>query len=356
MNRPTTEQIMEVLRTVDDPELNRDLVSLNMIENVTVSGSRVELTLVLTTPACPLKAEIRRKVEEAVGAVPGVSEVEVDVTARVPQRGGLPEKESIPGIANLVAVASGKGGVGKSAVAVNLAAALAETGAKVGLMDGDMYGPSVPMMMGVKERPSVSGNRILPVRKYGVELMSIGFLIDKDNAVIWRGPMVSKALEQLLRETEWSALDYLIVDMPPGTGDAQLTLAQQLVVAGAIIVTTPQEVAMADAVRGIAMFEKVDIPIVGIVENMSYFACPECGQRTPIFGRGTTVKVCEKHGVPYLGELPLDPRLREAGDAGKPITVAEPESEIAASFRKLAGVTAATLSVQNLQRQEQEKS
>ena len=347
---PTEQQVIEALRSVMDPELNKDLVTLNMIENVTVTDSNVALSLVLTTPACPKKNEIRQAVEAAAAAVPGVTAVNVTVTARVPGHGGFPDKQPLPGVANVVAVASGKGGVGKSAVAVNLAVALAQSGAKVGLLDGDIYGPSIPLMMGVTERPSVSGERILPLRKYGVELMSIGFLIPPDSPVIWRGPMVSKALEKLLRETEWSALDYLIIDMPPGTGDAQLTLAQQLVVAGAVIVTTPQDVAMADAVRGIGMFRKVGIPILGVVENMSYFKCPECGQRTPIFGRGTTVKVCKQHNVPFLGDIPLDPIIRESGDAGKPVVIAEPESGVAAAFRELASAVAAKLSVENLSR------
>ncbi|NCO39763.1 MAG: iron-sulfur cluster carrier protein ApbC [Armatimonadetes bacterium CG_4_10_14_3_um_filter_66_18] len=345
---PTEQQVIEALRSVMDPELNRDLVTLSMIENVTVTDANVALTLVLTTPACPQRDEIRQAVEAAVTAVPGVATVDIAVTARVPGHTGLPDQQPLPGVANIVAVASGKGGVGKSAVAVNLAVALAETGAKVGLLDGDIYGPSIPLMLGIQERPSVSGERILPLRKYGLELMSIGFLIPPDSAVIWRGPMVSKALDKLLRETEWSALDYLIIDMPPGTGDAQLTLAQQLVVAGAVIVTTPQDVAMADAVRGISMFQKVGIPILGVVENMSYFKCPECGQCTPIFGRGTTVKVCKQHNVPFLGDIPLDPVIRESGDAGTPVVVAEPESGIAAAFRELAAAVAAKLSVENL--------
>jgi len=345
---PTQEQVLEALRSVRDPELNQDLVTLNMIEDVQVTTGKVSLTLVLTTPACPKRNEIRDAVEQAISALPGVSAVDVTVTARVPERGGLPDREALPGVKNVIAVASGKGGVGKSAVAVNLAAALAAAGAKVGLMDADIYGPSIPLMLGVKSRPSVSGERILPLRKYELELMSIGFLIPADSPVIWRGPLVSKTLEKLLRETEWSALDYLIIDMPPGTGDAQLTLAQQIVVAGAVIVTTPQAVALADAVRGIAMFQKVGIPILGVVENMSYFACPECKQRTPIFGRGTTVKVCDKHAVPYLGELPLDPAIRISGDAGKPVVLAEPESDIAQAFRELASAVAAQVSVQNL--------
>jgi len=257
--------------------------------------------------------------------------------------------EPLPGVANVIAVASAKGGVGKSAVAVNLAAALSQSGARVGLLDGDLYGPSVPLMLGAKKvRPQVQGERILPVRKHGLEVMSIGFLIPANSPVVWRGPLVSRTFDKLFRETEWSALDYLIIDMPPGTGDAQLTLGQEIAVSGAVIVTTPQEVALADVVRGIGMFRKVNIPILGVVENMSYFACPECHQRTPVFGRGTTVKLCQKHDVPFLGELPLDPKVREWGDAGKPVVLGEPDSAIAKALTELAATVAARVSERDL--------
>ena len=340
--------VREALGTVQDPELGRDLISLGMIKAIQVRDSTVTFTLELTTPACPLKSELKKAAEEAVRAIPGVREVEVDLSARVPKASGLPEKQQIPGVSNIIAVASGKGGVGKSTVAVNLAVALAQTGAKVGLLDSDIYGPSIPVMMGVHEQPTSDGRKLLPIERHGVKLMSIGFLVPQDTAIIWRGPMVMKAVEQLLYEVAWGELDYLIVDLPPGTGDAQLTLAQKVPVTGAIIVTTPQDVALVDAAKGVNMFQEVKVPILGIVENMSYFVCPHCKGRTNLFSHGGGAKVAEKLGVPFLGEIPLSADVRESGDLGVPIVEANPQSPQAEAFRQLAGKVAARVSVVDL--------
>ena len=344
----TESDITKALTAVEDPELGRDLVSLGMIKDIRIRDSAVSFTLELTTPACPLKSELRKAAEEAVRAIPGVKAVQITLSSRVPKSTGLPERQQIAGVSNIIAVASGKGGVGKSTVAVNLAVALAQTGAKVGLLDADIYGPSIPIMMGVHERPTSDGKKLFPIERHGVKMMSIGFIVPEDTAVIWRGPMVMRAVEQLLYDVDWGVLDYLVVDLPPGTGDAQLTLAQKVPVTGAVIVTTPQDVALIDAGKGVNMFQELKVPILGIVENMSYFVCPHCEGRTDLFSHGGGLKVAEKLGVPFLGEIPLSADVRESGDLGTPIVEADPKSPQADSFRRLAEKVASRISVVDL--------
>ncbi|MBI2371077.1 MAG: iron-sulfur cluster carrier protein ApbC [Deltaproteobacteria bacterium] len=346
----TEAMVLEALRKVKDPELHRDVVSLKMIQDLKVEDSRVSFRFVLTTPACPVRGQLQEAVQAAVAAIPGVKDVLVRMDAVVPSQKGVGgPREAIPGVKNTVAVASGKGGVGKSTVAVNLAAALAQTGAQVGLMDSDIHGPSIPLMMGVSRRPTADPQtkKILPIENFGIKIMSIGFLLDSDNMpLIWRGPMVQQAVKQFLRDVAWGELDYLIIDLPPGTGDAQLTLTQQVPLAGGVIVTTPQDLALLDAKKGLAMFLKVGVPVLGIVENMSYFICPHCGGRTDIFSYGGGRQTAEKLGVPFLGEIPIDPEIRVGGDIGLPLVLAHPESPQAEAFRRLASAVAARVSIE----------
>lgn len=340
--------VRQALSQVQDPELGRDLVALNMIKDIVVDGAKVAFTLELTTPACPMKSQMKKAAEDAVKAIPGVEQVDVTLGARVPKSSGVPEKRMVPGVKNIIAVASGKGGVGKSTIAVNLAVALAQTGASVGLLDADIYGPSIPIMMGVSEQPKTDGERLIPLESHGVKLMSIGFVVPADTALIWRGPMVMKAVQQLLYDVAWGNLDYLVIDLPPGTGDAQLTLAQLVPVTGAVIVTTPQDVALLDATKGVNMFCEGGIHILGIVENMSYFICPHCQERTELFAHGGGKTASDRLEVPFLGEIPLDIEVREAGDRGTPIVEANPESPQSEAFRTLAGKVAAAVSMLNL--------
>jgi len=354
----TREMVVEALSKVNDPELHRDLVSLGMIRNVAVSDGAVKFTLALTTMACPLKSRMQEDCKTAVMRIPGVREVTIDLTADTPRNarpasgkkvGDIVLQDMLPTVKNAIAVASGKGGVGKSTVSVNIAAALAMEGARVGLLDADIYGPSIPIMMGVTEQPEITDSEeIIPIRKYGIELMSIGFVIPEEQSVIWRGPMVAKMLQQFLSGVKWGELDYLIVDLPPGTGDAQLTLTQSVPLAGGLIVSTPQAVALADVRRGITMFKKVDVPILGVVENMSTFVCPKCGHEEHIFAYGGARSEAEKLGVPFLGEIPIDLSIREGGDSGVPVVVAHPDSPVGLAFRKLARDAAAAVSVSNL--------
>lgn len=358
MPEVTKEMVVEALSKVNDPELHRDLVSLGMIRNVAVTDGAVKFTLALTTMACPLKSRMQEDCKTAVMRIPGVREVTIDVTADTPRNarpasgkkvGDIVLQDMLPTVKNAIAVASGKGGVGKSTVSVNIAAALAMEGARVGLLDADIYGPSIPIMMGVTEQPEITDSEeIIPIRKYGIELMSIGFVIPEEQSVIWRGPMVAKMLQQFLSGVKWGELDYLIVDLPPGTGDAQLTLTQSVPLAGGLIVSTPQAVALADVRRGITMFKKVDVPILGVVENMSTFVCPKCGHEEHIFAYGGARSEAEKLGVPFLGEIPIDLSIREGGDSGVPVVVAHPDSPVGLAFRKLARDAAAAVSVSNL--------
>jgi ATP-binding protein involved in chromosome partitioning len=338
---------MAALSTVKEPELGRDLVSLNMIQDLTVSGSQVTFTVELTTPACPLKDRIELEAREAVMRVPGVEQVAMKMTANVRAHSPASAQGAIPGVRNIIAVASGKGGVGKSTVATNLAVALALSGAKVGLLDADIYGPSIPILMGVTDKPRESDGHFTPPEHYGVKVMSIGFFLDVNTAVVWRGPMVGKALQELLRGADWGDLDYLVVDLPPGTGDAQLTLCQSVPVTGALIVTTPQDVALSDVLKAIAMFEKVKVPVLGLVENMSYFICPHCEHRTEIFKYGGGRAAAQRLNIPFLGEIGIDPAIAIGGDAGEPLVAKASDSPQAKQFHEVAGQVAARVSLLN---------
>lgn len=345
-NKITQAQVLEALSKVMDPELGKDLVTLNMIRDIRVDGAKVTFRLVLTTPACPLRKELTDNSRNAVLAIPGVKDVIVETSAEVPQARKLPEKEPIPKVKNTIAVASGKGGVGKSTVAVNLALALGKSGAKVGLLDTDIYGPSIPTMMGIhKQLETTPDQKILPLNNYGIKLMSVGFMLDEETPLIWRGPLVMQIVKQFLTGVAWGELDYLVIDLPPGTGDAQLTLVQTIPLTGAIVVTTPQDVALIDARRAIKMFHEVKVPILGIVENMSYFQCPHCGEKTEIFSHGGGEKTSERYNVPLLGKIPIDPKIREGGDSGKPIVVADPASPQTEAFIKISQTVAAKISM-----------
>ncbi|MBC6422615.1 MAG: Mrp/NBP35 family ATP-binding protein [Hormoscilla sp. SP12CHS1] len=348
-----TSTVLEVLRPVQDPELRQSLVDLNMIRNVKISEvGKVSFTLVLTTPACPLREFIVEDCTKAVNQLPGVSDVTVEVTAETPQqKNTLPDTRGIDGVKNIVAISSGKGGVGKSTVAVNVAVALAQVGAKVGLIDADIYGPNAPTMLGLESaqvmvRESSQGEVLEPAFNHGVKLVSMGFLIDKDQPVIWRGPMLNGVIRQFLYQAQWGELDYLIVDMPPGTGDAQLTLTQAVPMAGAVIVTTPQNVALLDSRKGLKMFQQLGVPVLGIVENMSYFIPPDRPDKQyDIFGSGGGARTSQEFQVPLLGCVPLEIGLREGGDLGSPIVVANPDSASAQALVAIAQQIAAKVSV-----------
>jgi ATP-binding protein involved in chromosome partitioning len=346
-----SDSVLEVLRPVQDPELQKSLVELNMIRNVSVEGGDVSFTLVLTTPACPLREFIVEDCEKAVRTISGVSSVQVEVTAETPQQKSLPDRTGIDGVKNIVAVSSGKGGVGKSTVAVNLAVSLAQAGAAVGLIDADIYGPNAPTMMGlsaaeVRVRQGAQGEELEPAFNHGVKMVSMGFLIDPDQPVIWRGPMLNGVIRQFLYQVQWGALDYLIVDLPPGTGDAQLTLAQAVPMAGAVIVSTPQDVAVSDARRGLRMFQQLQVPVLGVVENMSFFIPPDQpDQRYDIFGSGGGEKISTELGVPLLGCVPLELAVRQGGDEGRPIVVQHPDSASAQALKAVAQQVAAKVSI-----------
>jgi ATP-binding protein involved in chromosome partitioning len=343
--------VLDVLRPVQDPELRKSLVELNMIRNVKIDNGTVSFTLVLTTPACPLREFIVEDCQKAVKQLPGVEKVLVDVTAETPRQKALPDRTGIDGVKNIVAISSGKGGVGKSTVAVNVAVALAQAGAKVGLIDADIYGPNTPAMLGlanakVMVQQGAKGEVLEPLFNHGVKLVSMGFLIDLDQPVIWRGPMLNGIIRQFLYQVNWGELDYLIVDMPPGTGDAQLTLTQAVPMAGAVIVTTPQTVALLDSRRGLKMFQQMGISVLGIVENMSYFIPPDLPDRQyDLFGSGGGEKTSKELNVPLLGCIPLEISLRQGGDAGVPIVVGEPESASAKALGAIASQIAAKVSV-----------
>lgn len=343
--------VLEVLRPVQDPELQKSLVELNMIRNVRIDQGDVSFTLVLTTPACPLRQFIVEECEKAVKTLPGVTGVAVEVTAETPQQKSLPNRAGIDGVKNILAISSGKGGVGKSTVAVNVAVALAQAGAKVGMIDADIYGPNVPTMLGLADakvmvRQTPQGEILEPAFNHGVKMVSMGFLIDKDQPVIWRGPMLNGVIRQFLYQVQWGELDYLIVDMPPGTGDAQLTLTQAVPMAGAVIVTTPQTVALLDSRKGLKMFQQMGVPVLGIVENMSYFIPPDLPDRQyDIFGSGGGKKTAEELEIPLLGCVPLEISLRQGGDQGTPIVVGDPDSASAKALTAIAQQIAAKVSV-----------
>jgi ATP-binding protein involved in chromosome partitioning len=342
---PDAGRVLEALKTVKDPELHVDIVSLGMVEGLRVEGGQVTLTVNLTTPGCPLKTQIEKDVREALQAIPGVREIDLKMGAKVRKSISAPG-DLIPEVANTIAVGSGKGGVGKSTVAANLALSFARAGAAVGLMDADLYGPNLVQMLGVTDRPEIREKRIVPVTAHGLKLMSMAFFLKEDEPVIWRGPMLHGAIRQFLGDVEWGALDYLFIDMPPGTGDVQLTLSQVIPLTGAVLVGTPQDIALADVRKAAAMFAKVNVPILGVVENMSYFECPHCGERSEIFSHGGGRRRAEKLGVPCLGELPLDVQLRQGGDEGRPPVVYDPKSATALLFKEMAEKLAAIISVQ----------
>lgn len=333
----TIETVTEALRAVRIEELNADLVSAGMVKNVQVQGGDVSLEVVYGFPAKSQFDTTRKAVIAAIKALPGVGNVSVSVSHKIITHAVQRGVKLIPNVKNIIAVASGKGGVGKSTTTVNLALALAAEGATVGVLDADIYGPSIPTMLGIVGRPeSVDGQTIEPMMGHGLQSNSIGFLIDKDQAMVWRGPMVTQALDQLLRQTTWRDLDYLLIDMPPGTGDIHLTLAQNVPITGAVIVTTPQEIALMDARKGLKMFEKVSVPVLGIVENMSVYVCPDCGHTAHIFGHGGGGEMSTDYGVPLLGHLPLNLSIREQADAGRPTLVADPEGQIASLYKAIA--------------------
>ncbi len=340
--------VMAALGTVQEPELGGDLVSRKMIKDLVIEGGQVMFTVELTTPACPLKDQIENESRAAVLQVKGVTAVTVKFSSNVRARPGLFDKAGIPGVKNVVAIASGKGGVGKSTVAVNTAIALAQYGARVGLLDADVYGPSAPLMTGALGQPVPVNGKLQPLEAYDLKIMSVGFMVAPDQPIIWRGPMVSSLLRQFLYEVNWGELDYLIIDLPPGTGDIQLTLAQAIPLTGAVIVTTPQDVALSDVVRGIEMFRKLNVPILGVIENMSYFACPHCGERSEIFSHGGGERTSTRMDVPFLGEIPLSIAIRSGGDTGKPAVTNEAPEAQAEAFRTVARTLAGRISVAGL--------
>ena len=341
----TVDQVLTSLKKVVDPELHKDIVSMGMIKDLAINDGKVGFTLELTTPACPFNSDIEKDVRAAIDGL-GVKELNLKVTARVMEGRAVSMDELLPGVRNIVAVASGKGGVGKTTVSVNLALALAKTGAKVGLLDADIYGPSVPLMMGLKASPEVINNKIQPPEVDGVKVISMGFFYEQSQqAGIYRGPIVSGIVKQFLTDVNWGELDYLIIDLPPGTGDAPLTIAQTIPITGILIVTTPQDVAMNVAVKAIGMFNKLNVPIIGVVENMSYLECPHCTDQIYLFGQGGGKKISDDFKIPFIGEIPLHPGIREGSDTGKPAVISNPESMQAHAFSKAAKVIAGRISI-----------
>jgi ATP-binding protein involved in chromosome partitioning len=373
----TKEKVLEALREIQDPDLHKDIVTLGFVQDVSIDGGKVKVRINLTTPACPVKDQMKVEAERLLRALPGVKDVAVEMTAEVRGQAG-PPRQLAANIKHIVAVSSGKGGVGKSTVTVNLAVALARTGARVGILDCDVYGPDIPMMMGLAGQPEATGKKLIPKDRHGVKTMSIGYLLEEDKPVIWRGPMVHKLIEQFLGDVEWGALDYLLVDMPPGTGDAQLSLAQIVPLSGAVLVTTPQAVSTYDVSKAIGMFRQVNVEILGIVENMAGFVVAgtvegaaagtkvaletgtgPAGKESltigangrfetviQVFGQGGAERLSKKHGFPVLGRVPLNPMVRVGGDAGDPVTVTDPESALAREFAAIAGRVAQRLAIQ----------
>lgn len=341
------EKILQALKTVQDPDLNRDIVSLGFVKDLKIAKTKVSFTLELTTPACPVKEQLKQACETALLAIDGIDAVDVNITARV--RGPLHQIKTkiLPQVKNTIAIASGKGGVGKSTVSANVAVALSKTGAAVGLLDCDIYGPSIHMMFNlVGQRPNMTSNEMMePLQSYGIKILSMGLLSDDDKPVIWRGPMVHNVIQQFLKNVAWGELDYLIIDLPPGTGDAQLSLSQESALTGAVIVTTPQDVSLLDARKGLKMFEQLKVPVLGIVENMSFFVCDGCGKRTEIFRHGGGKKASKDLNVPFLGEIPIDPQIVLGGDKGKPIVQSHPDSSAAQALTLTAQRIAQQISI-----------
>jgi ATP-binding protein involved in chromosome partitioning len=344
------QQVLAALSTVQEPELGGDLVSRKMIKDLRIQDGAISFAVELTTPACPLKDQIREECERALGQVPGIDQVQIEFTANVRPRAGIPDQAAIPGVAHVIAVAAGKGGVGKSTLAANLAVALQQEGARVGLLDADVYGPSLPLMLGAHGQPEAYQDErgqpvMVPLEAYGVKVMSVGFMIDERQPVIWRGPMVTQLLRQFMYNVAWAPLDYLLVDMPPGTGDVALTLAQSLPLDGALMVTTPQQVATADVLKGMEMFKRVNVRLIGIVENMSYFMAPDTGARYDIFGSGGAQRLADRLDVPLLGQVPLGMSVRSGGDEGRPAVTNNAADAYADVFRQVARQVAARVSV-----------
>jgi len=344
----TKDEVLVALRGVQDPDLHKDIVTLGFVKEVEIQGGEVAFTIELTTPACPVKDQMKAQAESLVAALPGVSAARAKMTANVSTRGGL-GRQQVAGIRNIVAVGAGKGGVGKSTTAVNLAVSLARKGARVGLLDGDVYGPNIPQMLGITDTPEVSADkRIVPPAAHGIKVISMGMLVPPDQPIIWRGPMLHGAVQQFMRDVEWGELDYLVVDLPPGTGDVALSMAQSVPMAGAVVVTTPQGVSVSDVRKAVGMFRQLNIPLLGVIENMSYFVCGHCQERTEIFGNGGGRRMAEEMSIPFLGEVPIDTRVRSGGDEGQPIVAAAPDAPAARALAEIAGKVAAQISVQAL--------
>jgi ATP-binding protein involved in chromosome partitioning len=343
--------VLEALKVVQDPDLHRDIVALGFVKDLKIDESRVSFTIELTTPACPVKDQMRDQARAAVMQVPGVAAVDVQMSARVRDAGGVDGTRSpIAGVKNVIAIGAGKGGVGKTTVAVNLAIALAKCGGRVGLIDADIYGPNVPIMLGVKTQLTTDGEKIVPAEKFGLQLISMGFLTSDDAPIIWRGPMLHGALQQFFREVRWRDLDYMVVDLPPGTGDVALSLSQTIPVAGSVVVTTPQLVSLADSRRAVAMYKKLNIPPLGLIENMSHFICPECQHEADIFGHGGGEKMAAELGIPFLGRIPIYQPIREGSDAGVPLMISEPDSPASRAFMAAAERMAAQISLASYNR------
>jgi ATP-binding protein involved in chromosome partitioning len=341
----TEATILDALRQVQEPELGRDIVTLNMVKAIKIEGSRVAFTIELTTPACPLKDEIEGNARTVLAGM-GAEAIEITWEAMVRRATPQQAEAILPNVKNVIAVGSGKGGVGKTTVSVNLAVALAQAGARVGLLDADITGPNVPMMLGVEGQPKASeNNKITPLERHGVKCISIQFFVPEGQPIVWRGPLVGGAIQQFLRDVDWGELDYLVVDLPPGTSDAQLTLAQSVPLGGAVLVTTPQEVALSDVGKALAMFKRLSVPILGLVENMTAFACPHCGELTEIFGRGGGERFCQEHGIDFLGGVPLDVTVRQGGDVGVPAVAQREPGPAARALTAVAGAVAARMSV-----------
>jgi ATP-binding protein involved in chromosome partitioning len=347
----TEAQILEALKVVRDPDLHRDIVSLKFVKQVRIDGGRVSFAIELTTPACPVKDQMRDQARDAVASLPGVTHVEIEMTSQVRATPSIDAgKAPVPGVKNIIAVGAGKGGVGKTTVAVNLAIALSQCGGRVAMIDGDIYGPNVPIMLGIQTQLTTDGQKIVPAEQYGIQLVSMAFLTGDDAPVIWRGPMLHGVIQQFFREVRWQEIDYLIVDMPPGTGDVALSLSQTVPVAGAVVVTTPQTVSLADTRRAIRMYQKLNVPTLGLVENMSHFVCPSCQHESDIFGKGGGETLAQELGTPFLGRIPIYEPIRVGGDTGVPICIGEPDAPAARAFRAAAERLAAQLSIASYKR------
>ena len=347
----TEAAVLEALKAVRDPDLNRDIVSLKFIKNLKIDGGQVAFSIELTTPACPVKDQMRDQARAVVAAIPGVTNVAIEMTAQVRATATADgSRAPVPGVKNIIAVGAGKGGVGKTTVAVNLAIALSKSGGRVAMIDGDIYGPNVPIMLGLQTQLTTDGEKIVPAEQYGMQVVSMGFLTGDDAPVIWRGPMLHGVIQQFFREVRWDRIDYLIVDMPPGTGDVALSLSQTVPVSGAVVVTTPQTVSIADTRRAVRMYQKLNVPMLGLIENMSHFVCPGCGVESDIFGKGGGETLAGELSVPFLGRIPIYEPIRVGGDTGVPITIGEPQSPAARAFKSAAEQLAAQLSIASYKR------